>query len=128
MILSLLDHLRNGAAFCPIRQSIGLPCPSCGMTRAWLSFVQGNFWDAFTFHPLFLLAPIFLFAIFRKKKKLTMGIAAIFIAVYLIRILFAVTSGNWGNPAYPVSFYPDSLLLRTLQHIANLLHFWGGKL
>lgn len=127
MIFSLMDHFSSGAAFCPIRQSIGLPCPSCGMTRAWLAFVRGDFGDAFYFHPLFLLVPILLYAIFKKRKKLIVGIASVFVAVYAVRIIYAVYSGNWANPLYPVSYYPDSLLVRALRSIANLFQLLGGR-
>lgn len=43
---------------CPIRFVTGIPCPGCGMTRAWLSLLSGNEAAAFAFHSLFLLAPV----------------------------------------------------------------------
>ena len=33
-------------------------CPGCGMTRAWISAVTGDFGKAFSMHPLFWSIPI----------------------------------------------------------------------
>ncbi len=38
---------------CPIKQWTGISCPGCGMTRAWLSVLHGDFFAAFSYHPLF---------------------------------------------------------------------------
>lgn len=81
---------------CPIRLLIGISCPGCGMTRAWLSFVQLDIYKAFYYHPLFFLAPIFLYILFgkkplfgnkRKERKLYIFIIFAFMIVYIIRIM-----------------------------------------
>lgn len=41
---------------CPIRLIFGVPCPSCGMTRAHLLFFTFHFEEAFEMHPLFLFS------------------------------------------------------------------------
>ena len=38
---------------CPFRGITGLPCPACGMTRAGLLFLRGDFQGAFQIHPFF---------------------------------------------------------------------------
>lgn len=38
---------------CPVKMIFGIPCPGCGMTRAFLSFVRLDFKKAFDYHPLF---------------------------------------------------------------------------
>ena len=43
---------------CVIRHITGLPCPGCGMSRAWLSVLRLNFGEAFRYHPLFWSIPI----------------------------------------------------------------------
>lgn len=40
---------------CPVRLIFGIECPSCGMTRAFLSALRLDFKAAFSYHPLFLL-------------------------------------------------------------------------
>ena len=36
----------------------GIPCPGCGMTRAWIAVLRGQLTAAFAYHPLFWTAPI----------------------------------------------------------------------
>ena len=85
-VLSLYLFTKTG---CIVKEITGLPCPSCGMTRAWLSFIKFDFISAFKWHPLFLLGPVFIYLIFShfKKKNLYLTLFSIlFIAVYIIRM------------------------------------------
>jgi len=45
---------------CPILHALGVPCPGCGMTRATLFLVNGNWQQAFTMHAF---APVLLIAL-----------------------------------------------------------------
>ena len=46
---------------CPSAALLGIPCPGCGLTRATLAVLRGDFAAALRFHPLvFLLAPVYL--------------------------------------------------------------------
>ena len=45
---------------CPFRVLTRLPCPGCGMTRAWLSLLHGDLSAAFRFHPFFWAVPVLL--------------------------------------------------------------------
>jgi hypothetical protein len=45
---------------CPILAATGVPCPGCGLTRASLEFIRGDFSDSFHTHAF---APVFLFAL-----------------------------------------------------------------
>lgn len=40
---------------CPLKTYLGVGCPMCGTTRAWCSFFEGHFREAFVWNPLFLL-------------------------------------------------------------------------
>ncbi|MDR0850900.1 MAG: DUF2752 domain-containing protein [Clostridiales Family XIII bacterium] len=40
---------------CPIKLVTGIPCPGCGMTRAFLAAARFDFAEAFLYHPLFPL-------------------------------------------------------------------------
>ena len=79
---------------CVFRRITGLPCPSCGMTRAYISLFKGDISGAFLMHPLFPLVPVIaaLVIIARYKKKhftwlfITFGV--IFIVTYIIRMIF----------------------------------------
>lgn len=43
---------------CPFYALSGFPCPTCGMTRAWLSVLSFDFEAAFAYHPLFWTVPL----------------------------------------------------------------------
>ncbi len=45
-----------GAPQCPFLAMTGWPCMTCGATRATISFLQGNFLQAFSWNPLAALA------------------------------------------------------------------------
>ncbi|HVR86996.1 MAG TPA: DUF2752 domain-containing protein [Planctomycetota bacterium] len=48
----------NGPVLCPLALIVGMPCPGCGITRAFGLATHGRFLDAFEYHALwpFLLA------------------------------------------------------------------------
>ena len=101
MIFGVLIFI--GAYQCPLYNFLGVPCPSCGMTRAYKLFFTGTFMEAFLMHPLFLLPPLF----FIKplwKKPIIVSTVAIFIIVYIIRlaVLFPHTP--------PMNFNYNSIL------------------
>ena len=54
MYVALLD-LTIGR--CPIRAATGVPCPACGLTRAWTAVLCGDRRLAFDRHPLWWLMP-----------------------------------------------------------------------
>lgn len=43
---------------CPLRAATGLPCPGCGMGRAWLAFLRLDISQAFAYHPMFWTVPV----------------------------------------------------------------------
>lgn len=77
---------------CPVYGIIGIPCPACGITRAYRLFFFGNIKEAFLMHPLFLLPAVFIFKPFQKKHFFA-AVIVIFIVVYILRfrVLFPAT-------------------------------------
>lgn len=43
---------------CVFRAVTGVPCPGCGMTRAWLALLRGDVASAIAYHPLFWAFPL----------------------------------------------------------------------
>ena len=43
---------------CPWLTLFHIPCPGCGMTRAWLSVLHLDFTGAFRMHPMFWSVPV----------------------------------------------------------------------
>lgn len=61
-LLVLVLRLLNG--FCMLRTLTGIPCPGCGMTRAVLSALRGDFRAAFAYHPLWVTLPLLAWLVF----------------------------------------------------------------
>lgn len=43
---------------CLFRKATGIPCPTCGMSRAWMSFLRLDLATALRYHPLFWCIPV----------------------------------------------------------------------
>lgn len=43
---------------CPIYRFLGICCPCCGVTRAWICLFRGDVSSAFRYHGLFPLLPL----------------------------------------------------------------------
>lgn len=78
---------------CPLRRVFGIPCAGCGMTRAVLALLHGDFNLAWHYHPLVYSLPVVFSAIIfqtkMSKKSLWFFwsiILIIFTAVYLFRL------------------------------------------
>lgn len=80
---------------CPFKRLTGLPCPGCGMTRAYLALLRGDISGAFQLHPLFPLVPLLAVEIYRYARKnskrsayVLLAIGALFMLVYIIRLCY----------------------------------------
>ena len=50
---------------CFYMRTFGLPCPGCGLTRAWLHALHGDLRTAVVYHPLFwAVIPLYLYILF----------------------------------------------------------------
>nr|WP_276020532.1 DUF2752 domain-containing protein [Acetivibrio straminisolvens] len=82
---------------CLFKNFFGLPCPGCGMTRAYLSLLKFDLASAFYYHPLFLLPAILAIIVIFKNNKYFMRlyknnllwgcILAVFILVWIVRFV-----------------------------------------
>lgn len=116
-IISFYVILQLLGITCPIKFITGISCPGCGMTRAWMSLLCGDFSAAVTFHPLFWMpVPGLLFYLMKyriRKGVYCVGMSAIcvsFLIVYLFRMFM--------NENTIVSFHPnDSLFVKLIQRI-----------
>ena len=59
MLLSLTDWLERNTFPCFYKKYIGIECPGCGMQRALIELLKGNFIDSLKIYPA-LLPTIFL--------------------------------------------------------------------
>ncbi|MBN1623217.1 MAG: DUF2752 domain-containing protein [Clostridia bacterium] len=94
ILVIVLFLLLASVDLCLFRRLTGLPCPSCGMTRAYISLFKGNIANAFFMHPLFPLVPVIMILLivsrYRKKHftKTYIALGFIFLITYIIRMIF----------------------------------------
>lgn len=48
------SHLGLGLPPCPMREVLGLPCPTCGVTTAWALLLRGRLSEGLRVHPVAL--------------------------------------------------------------------------
>ena len=92
MIVAAMIFLFVADIGCVVRYMTGISCPGCGMTRAFLSLLQLNFEQAWHYHPMIYVLPIFavVYLFTRRKKRIGNAVlwvaGACFLITYLIRI------------------------------------------
>ena len=72
---------------CPIKFITGISCAGCGMSRAWMAFLQLDIANSFAYHPLFWLVPMAVIVRFCKSK---INIKIYKIIKFTIIIMFAI--------------------------------------
>ena len=99
LLLWVLASLATGS-LCWFQSVLGVPCPGCGSMRAAEMLLQGRFAEAHVSHPLILLSAVLVmyFSIkhiffpkaqaLKFEKPILVGIAALYIAVFAIRLVF----------------------------------------
>src|SRR5687767_4629525 len=72
---AVLLSLGLGLPQCPFLAMTGWPCMTCGMTRATVAFLDGNFLEAFGWNPLAAVAlcVLLLFAVYAVVALLSRG-------------------------------------------------------
>lgn len=79
---------------CPIYVLLGYKCPTCGMTRAYLFLLHGDWKNAFSEHPLFMLVPLlWIFICIEKKPNrcrswVFIGISLVFFMRWFYSLLY----------------------------------------
>ena len=100
---------------CPLDRFAGIPCPLCGITRAFTSAARGDFPAAFYYHPLWpviLLALVLFFLsrlnVISPSKKM---IDAAGYALCVLLVLCFIIRHIKGSPVVHIHF-ETSLIYR----------------
>ena len=102
--------------YCPSVLIFGIPCPACGMTRAFVLLLKGRIFDALFMHPLILVTVVLIltFILFRyillidtkSLQTLLLSVLIIAIVIYIVRMFLYFPS------IPPMTYYRDNLLAR----------------
>lgn len=96
---------------CGFYRIFGVPCPSCGMTRAFTNLLNFNIGKAFWFHPLFPLVFIVPWMLIKPNKKIAYIIIAAFFVTWILRLIFLFPNVE------PMTINYDSILIKFLIEI-----------
>lgn len=116
---------------CIFRLITGIPCPGCGMTRAWLAALRLDFAAAFAYHPLFWVVPIaFVLAFVREevassKRKRGIDIAVtvlcvLVVAVWIVRLINPADAGLFFGGHDPAGVPTDIIHLEPPRWLCHL--------
>jgi hypothetical protein len=89
---------------CPLRDTTGVPCPLCGMTRACVAAVQGDLGSSLAFNPAGFLVIVAAVVALLRPQWLTRVRAPVWIVVAAFAALWVWNIGF--NPTF------DQLLWR----------------
>ena len=83
---------------CVIYEIFGIPCPGCGMTRAWLAILKLDFYKAFSYHFMFWSLPILYLCFLRdgklfNKKNFNISFYTIIIIGFAINWFYRIFVG-----------------------------------
>ena len=102
---------------------LGVPCPGCGMTRAWYSvIIDHSIKEALFYHPLFILPVVIFFILFFKRKftffqKLYsnnifwLSLLIIILVVYIFRMFLYFPYNE------PLKYFENSFLMKIINFL-----------
>ena len=118
-IAAILLILDTGCVF---YHMTGLPCPGCGMTRAYLAALRLDFSEAFRMHPLWpVTVPLIILSLWKNGRifrsgRVNTAFYLLFLLIYLV--VYAVRMVCLFPDTAPMLFDADAalpILLRWIQ-------------
>ena len=123
IIYSVLTTEFFGSA-CPFFLLFGIPCPGCGMTRAYLALFHGDIVQAFSMHPLFWVLPLALIfgayskVVYNKSSKKSRVLEAIMIILCIVFVVaYIVRMISFYPYKYPLVYNENCLFQKIIEHI-----------
>jgi len=122
-----------GPVLCPMHGLIGLPCPSCGLTRAFCRLVRLDLWGALSYHalsvPLFavcLVAPVVcVYEVGRRRESWCSSILHSSRTAWAVAILLtvhhAVRLGVWAADGTLVNGYVKTSWTYALLRVVGII-------
>lgn len=108
---------------CSIKGFTGVPCPGCGMTRAYLLLLKGNLAGAFYYHPLFPLpAAVASFCLYEYLKNARIPVWVWGISVSLMLVVYLVRMAVFFPDTAPMDYYSGAVIPRIIRFLLDRLH------
>jgi hypothetical protein len=120
-------ELVNSGTKCIFKNTTGIPCPGCGMTRSFLHLFHGELPEAFHDHPLFFTIPIILVIslllnVYKdniKLKKVLVSILSLiviaFVVVFIIRMVLFFPETD------PLKFYERGIIPSVYRFVRDII-------
>ncbi len=119
---------------CVFRFVTGVPCPGCGMTRAWLAALCGDLAAAVAYHPLFWAVPA-AFALVFAQERLPRGrrvcvvaagvLVAAFVVLWGVRLMMPADAGLFFGGTAPAGVPADVISIERPRWFALLAGLIG---
>lgn len=91
----------SGIYKCPFDFFLGIPCPMCGMSRAFFALFRGDTAGAFYYHPLWPLVPavlifygLYLAGIIRLSERVVNAIIYVLSGIIIICFIIRHITGS----------------------------------
>ncbi len=114
---------------CVFRLVTGIPCPGCGMTRAWLAALRGDFAAAAAYHPLFWAVPVAFALVFAQERRArwhrvctgaALVLVAALVALWVVRLVLPADAGLLFGGATPAGVPADVIYIERPRWLALL--------
>lgn len=96
--MSLINWLENNLLACPYKKYFDIECMGCGMQRAFVALLKGNFVESFLIYPpllsmiiMLLLLPLHLIFKFKHGAAWLKYLFIFNIAVVIINFIVKIT-------------------------------------
>ncbi|MEN8118956.1 MAG: DUF2752 domain-containing protein [Bacteroidota bacterium] len=92
MLESVITWLETNSQICPYHYYFGIECPGCGMQRALIELLKGNFMESIQYYPVLIpLFFLFLMLLVHLIFELKYG-AEILKYLFIFNVLIIVVS------------------------------------
>lgn len=109
---------------CPARMFLGIPCPGCGVTRAFALVLKGRLWEATVMHPLWIFLIVLAIAFFivrymiedrEKSDRLVRILKKCFVILMVLSVIYYVYRMiAWFPNRAPMLYDEDNLIKNLL--------------
>ena len=96
LLLVMIQKVLNISCF--IRYLFHIPCPACGMTRAWIAALHFDFEKACYYHPLFFTVPMIILyvSLYDSKYRSRVFDRIIYVIIIGFFIVYLLRMTNGG--------------------------------